>query len=192
MGEGMLLSKPPAPLCCAKAAYLQCKPCVSHALYAQHCPSPLAVPAQALDMGPLWDEKIANRMGRWFWGKESRPADKRRIYLEYPSGAHAVHAVLRLLQAVCMLCAVLVLAAAGHWRYPCTRIADSDIAAQLSSAIAWPVQSGFSDVDVCSTSITSSTSISRTCPSTPAPSLPPLLQRAWLGRWRSQRRGPLS
>lgn len=40
-------------------------------------------------MGPLWDEKVAARMGSWFWGKESRPADKRRIYLEYPSGAPA-------------------------------------------------------------------------------------------------------
>ena len=61
-------------------------------------------------MGPLWDEKIANRMGRWFWGKESRPADKRRFYLEYPSGAHAV-----------LCCAVLrVLRAAGRWRCPGT------------------------------------------------------------------------
>lgn len=58
------------------------------------CPSCLGSPkvhritpdfAKALDMGPLWDEKVAARMGSWFWGKESRPADKRRIYLEYPS-----------------------------------------------------------------------------------------------------------
>lgn len=43
--------------------------------------------AKALDMGALWDEQVAARMGRFFWGKDARPADKRRIYLEYPSGA---------------------------------------------------------------------------------------------------------
>lgn len=30
--------------------------------------------------------QIAVRMGRWFWGRESRPADKQKLYLEYPSG----------------------------------------------------------------------------------------------------------
>ena len=42
--------------------------------------------AKALGLQPLWDEQVAARMGVWSWGRESRPADKQRLFLEYPSG----------------------------------------------------------------------------------------------------------
>ncbi|PSC76683.1 molecular chaperone [Micractinium conductrix] len=40
---------------------------------------------KAFDLGPRWDERVAARMGQWFWGAESRPVDKRKLFLEYPS-----------------------------------------------------------------------------------------------------------
>ncbi|KAI3438717.1 hypothetical protein D9Q98_001137 [Chlorella vulgaris] len=40
--------------------------------------------AKALNMGPLWDEQIVGRMGRWYWGAD-RPADKQKLFLEYPT-----------------------------------------------------------------------------------------------------------
>ena len=42
--------------------------------------------AKALGLQPLWDEQVAARLGVWSWGRESRPADKQRLFLEYPSG----------------------------------------------------------------------------------------------------------
>jgi hypothetical protein len=42
--------------------------------------------AKALGLQPLWDERVAARLGVWSWGRESRPADKQRLFLEYPSG----------------------------------------------------------------------------------------------------------
>jgi hypothetical protein len=42
--------------------------------------------AKALSLGPLWDEVIMARCGRWYFGLENRPEDKRRLFLEYPSG----------------------------------------------------------------------------------------------------------
>ena len=45
---------------------------------------------KAFDLGPRWDERVAARMGQWFWGAESRPVDKRKLFLEYPSGMSTV------------------------------------------------------------------------------------------------------
>lgn len=45
--------------------------------------------AQALSLGPLWDEVIMARCGRWYFGLENRPEDKRRLFLEYPSGGRS-------------------------------------------------------------------------------------------------------
>lgn len=47
-------------------------------------PCPVPVP-QGLGLEPAWDSKIAARVGRWFWGRAARPADKKRLFLEYPS-----------------------------------------------------------------------------------------------------------
>lgn len=41
--------------------------------------------AKALNFGSLWDQKIAVRMGNWYWGNDSPSGGKRRHYLEYPS-----------------------------------------------------------------------------------------------------------
>ncbi|KAL4438015.1 hypothetical protein ABPG77_004236 [Micractinium sp. CCAP 211/92] len=42
--------------------------------------------AKALWLAPRWDEQIAARMGEFFWGLEGRRGEKRRLFLEYPSG----------------------------------------------------------------------------------------------------------
>lgn len=41
---------------------------------------------KALALDPTWDMQVAARTGRWFWGRDARPADRKRLYLEYPSG----------------------------------------------------------------------------------------------------------
>ena len=63
---------------------------------------------KALDLGPRWDERIALRLGQWYWGRDGRPADKRRLFLEYPSGGWAAR---RLLAAAALRLARLAAAA---------------------------------------------------------------------------------
>lgn len=40
---------------------------------------------KALCLGPLWDERVAARLGVWYWGRENRPEGKKKLFLEYPS-----------------------------------------------------------------------------------------------------------
>lgn len=72
------LTEPGAPVAAGTVACPLClgSPCV-HRLTPDF--------AKALNMGPLWDEQIVGRMGRWYWGAD-RPADKQKLFLEYPTG----------------------------------------------------------------------------------------------------------